>query len=107
MFKTLVLVPATDNDGKRFSPAQWRELRDRCIAIAGGFSVQRGYEGYWHNAQGHAFRDRGNAYLIALGDIRQLPAWVALVEWIIVAFRQEAVYVELCGVPNIVPAIPR
>lgn len=97
-----MLVPVADNDGRLFRPHVWAELEIRCMAVSGGYNVQLGIQGVWVDTDRYTYRDTVNAYTIALISIRQLSAWVALVEWVLVILRQEALYVEINGVPEIV-----
>jgi len=104
MIKALLMVPLTDNQGQPFSRAHWIRLGEQMTQFS-GYSVQENVEGVWVDA-GRVYRDRNRAYTVVLTSIRQLPAWVAVVEWALEAFSQEAVYVEVNGAPEIVRKLP-
>lgn len=100
MIKTVLYVPVSDNAGRHFTSAEWQAL-ETGFAQFGGYSFQADIVGAWID-HGTVYRDQNRAYTVALTTIRQLPAWVAVVEWALEAFSQEAVYVELNGAPEVV-----
>ena len=104
MIKTVLYVPEADNAGTLFAPRLWRSL-ERRVRQFGGYSVQGDLLGVW-TADGRVYQDRNRVYTVVLSSIRQLPAWVATVEWVLATIRQEAVYVEINGAPEIVPRLP-
>jgi hypothetical protein len=104
MIKTVIFLPERDNDGHLFGPALWAEVEDRLSAVFGGFTRQDGYKGVWPSESGVVYRDDNVAFTVAM-TVRQLPAWVAFAEWALVAFAQEAVYVEVAGSPEILKAV--
>ena len=99
MIKTVVLVPVRDNDGRPFPKALWEELQARFMPF-GGFTRPIGVVGAWQSG-GRVYHDRSRQYTVVLASWRQLAAWLAVVEWAREAFRQEAMYVEVAGVPEI------
>jgi hypothetical protein len=99
MIKVVLFVPLLDNHGQPFSSDDWNALEER-LASFGGYSVQSSIEGAWVD-EGRIYRDRHRAYTVALTTVRRVPAWVDVVEWALVAFRQEALYLEVNGVPEI------
>lgn len=103
LVKTLLLVPEQDNRGRRFPRALWRELEDRLLAL-GGFSLREGIVGAWH-ADGRVYRDVSGEYTVSLRTWRALPSWSVLVEWALEAFNQEALYIEVAGLPEILQHI--
>jgi hypothetical protein len=100
MIKTLLFVPSADNSGEPFPSDMWNALEEQLVQF-GGYNFQADIEGAWVD-DGRLYRDRNRSYSIALTSIRQLPPWVAIVEWALEHFRQEALYVELNGSPEIV-----
>ena len=100
MMKTVVIVPVRDNDGRPFPASVWLELEDR-LRRFGGFTRDR-VLGEWVE-QGRVYRDRSRRYTVSM-SARHLGAWVDLVLWAREAFRQEAMYIEINGVPEILGA---
>ena len=100
MIKTVFLVPVRDNEGQPFVRLFWRELESRLIAAFGAFSRISGVIGAWES-RGRIYRDRSRQYVVSLTSWRQLPGWLALVDWVRDATRQEAIYIEVAGVPEI------
>ena len=81
-------------------PADWDELETRFMQAVGGHTFTGEAQGTWAGDDGRVYRDASRQYVAALGSCRQLPAWLGVVEWALVHFRQEAVYVEIAGVPE-------
>jgi hypothetical protein len=102
LIKTGLLVPLRDNEGQPFSSERWRELHARLLQF-GGLSRLNGVQREWVSA-GKVYRDRSRQYTVSLVSWRQLPAWLDVAEWALVAFRQEALYIEIAGVPDIIDA---
>jgi hypothetical protein len=100
MIKTVLYLPIADNARQPFTKAEWKALEDR-LAQFGGYSTQVNIRGVWVD-EGVRYEDENWAYTVALQSVRQLPAWVEVVEWALDTFRQEALYVELNGAPDIV-----
>jgi hypothetical protein len=101
VIKAIVLVPERDNDGRRFSGAHWRELELR-LAQLGGFSLLPGrVTGGWMH-QGRLYRDLSRQYLVVLSSWFELAPWLEVVVWARAAFRQQALYIDVAGVPEIV-----
>jgi hypothetical protein len=42
---------------------------------------------------------------VSLTGWRQLPAWLIVVEWALERFDQEAVYIEVAGIPELLPRV--
>jgi hypothetical protein len=57
--------------------------------------------GAWESA-GRRYRDRSRRYTLALGSWLDLPAWLDIVIWARERFRQEAIYIEVAGIPEII-----
>ena len=91
-----VLIPLRDNFGRRFARAAWGQLEVDFAELAGGLSKQDGIAGQW-SAAGRTYRDVSRRYLVAIRSWRQFPAWLEIVERIIVTFHQEAVYIRVGG----------
>jgi hypothetical protein len=101
MIKTMFLVPVADNEGRPIDRDVWAELRKRCLAF-GGFTRTEGLSGQWVSESGKVFADNMVRFEIALQSWSQLSAWMDMVRWARVAFRQEALYIEVLGVPEII-----
>lgn len=103
MIRTLFLVPTRDNDGRRFDLDDWRALDERIGARFGGYTEPPPVRGVWR-AGSRTYRDVNRQFVIALDSWEQLPEWLDLVRWARTRFRQEAVYIEVAGIPGIIGA---
>lgn len=101
MIKTVLLVPVRDNDGKAFTRAFWRPLEQRLRSF-GGFT-RSSVQGEWE-AQGRIYHDRSRRYEVSLTSWTQLPDWLNIASWVLEHFRQEALYIEVAGIPEILSA---
>jgi hypothetical protein len=97
LIETLILIPVRDNDGEPYTRETYDTLHRRLAAEGWGWSIAREIEGGWANA-GIVYIDESQEWLVALNSWTQLPAWLAVVEWIRVTFRQEAMFVRVAGV---------
>lgn len=104
--KVVVLIPERDNEGQSHSVALWRLWEARLMTTFGGYTVERKVSGQWANEMGERFSDISHEYVVALTSWRQLPAWLAVVSWACRLFRQEAVFTEIAGVPEILAPMP-
>lgn len=100
MIKTAILIPVRDNDGKAFGRMTWAELRSRLFSLSGGYTDAGAVSGVWEQ-DGKRYSDRSHRYEVAVNSWRDVAAFVALAEWAREAFRQEAIYIEIAGVPEI------
>ena len=101
MIKTETIIPTSDNDSVAFSRSAWRTLEGRLLEVGGGFTREP-VMGGWADSTGRVYTDRSRRYTVALESWRDLGAWLAVVEWAVVTFRQEALYIEVAGVPEII-----
>ena len=99
MIETVLLVAVRDNQGRRFSPRLWDQLELR-LAAFGGFTRAGDVVGQWAS-QGRTYADRSREYRVALTSWWQLADWLAVVDWARDAFRQEALYIKVAGIPEI------
>jgi hypothetical protein len=99
MIKAVVLVPTTDNDGLPFSQSTWDTLREQLLGF-GGYSLREGVSGAWVS-QAKVYRDRSDEFTVSLTSWIQVTDWLTVVQWAKAAFRQEAMYIEIAGVPEI------
>lgn len=101
MIKTAPLVPRRDNAGQAFGREDWQSLEDRLFERFGGFTREQYVAGAWR-AGDRVYRDASRRYTVAIGGWMQLPAWLEIVRWRLEYLRQEAIYFEVAGVPEIV-----
>ncbi|MCI0584141.1 MAG: hypothetical protein L0227_14875 [Chloroflexi bacterium] len=101
MIKAAFLVPIRDNDGRPFPRSSWIELERRLVDAFGGYSRMSAVHGAWEE-HGRVYRDVSRQYVASLSSWMELPVWLDLVRWVRQAFRQEAIYIEVAGVPEIV-----
>ena len=99
MIEAVVLIPVADNNGRRFTRREWQALKDRLFAF-GGLTREGNVAGAWQSGT-RTYRDVSRRYVVALESWWQLPAWLEVVDWARVAFRQEALYVRVAGVAEI------
>jgi hypothetical protein len=69
----------------------------------GGFTRIPGVVGVWQSGE-QVYRDRHHQYIVTLTTWVQLPAWLDVVSSACLTFRQEAMYIEVAGVPDIIKA---
>ena len=100
MIKTEFLVPVRDNEGHPFPRSCWRELEERLLPF-GGFFRQSDVTGAWQS-DGPVYRDKSRRYVVALASWTEVPAWLALIQWVRERLRQEAIYIEIAGVPEVI-----
>ncbi len=100
MIRATVLVPLRDNDGQAYELTDWREMEVMLLRF-GGYTKAGVVEGAW-TADGKVYRDESQQYVVALGTWGDLPRWLDLVAWVRRRFRQEAVYTEVAGIPEII-----
>ena len=103
MVDTTVLVHRRDSNGRPFSLRLWHELDARCAALCGGATRDSQVDGFWTDHTGRVYRDKSIRYSLTLQSARDLPGWIALMEWILVAFSQEAIYITINGRSEIIP----
>ena len=102
MIKAMVLVPTTYNDGSPIEAAISTAFSFRVHALSPDGHTQRaGSRGEWLDPAGRAFTDLLDEYTFALPGWRDVVRFIELVDWALVAFRQEAMYIEIMGVPEI------
>jgi hypothetical protein len=99
LIRTVVLIPQLDNAGQHFGEALWNELEVR-LRQFGGFSRGAAVAGVWADVS-RIYEDRNEQYIVALESWRQFPDWLAIVEWILVSFRQQAIYIEVGGTAEV------
>lgn len=100
MIRTVFLVPTQDNDGKPFTRTDWHELEQKLFQF-GGWSKTGPVEGAWSDGN-KVYRDRSRQYHVALASWTQLPEWLEVIRWTRTHFRQEALYIEVAGIPEII-----
>lgn len=100
MIETVVLVPETDNNSEVFPVSQWDELESKFFAGFGGWTRQPNVSGVWSD-NGQPVRDTSRQYVVSLASWRDMPKWLEVADWILQAFRQDALYVKVAGIPEI------
>jgi hypothetical protein len=102
MIKATVLIPTTYNDGTPVEAATSASFSFRIHALSPDGHTQRaGSRGEWRDASGLVVTDVLDEYTFALPGWRDVARFIELVDWARAAFRQEARYVEIMGVPEI------
>jgi len=103
MIETYFLLPQQDNDGNPFPRAKFQALRERIISEFGGLTVEEDHStGYWKGDDGRLYADRNAKYIIAVESLTQIPAVLDLVRWVRKEFQQEAIYLNIAGIAEII-----
>ncbi|MCX6023808.1 MAG: hypothetical protein NTZ05_19190 [Chloroflexi bacterium] len=100
MIEAVVLVPIRDNDRLDFERRDWDALEERLIPF-GGFSLQPNVMGAWRAPNGQIHRDVSNQYTVALPSWTDIAAWLDIVRWAKERFRQEAMYIRVAGIAEV------
>jgi hypothetical protein len=100
VIKTLFLVPVHDNEETPISRQFWTELDTRLLMAFGGMTRNPGVTGVWR-AEDRIYEDESIQYNVALVSWWDLPTLLSIVDWVRESTRQEAIYVEIAGVPEI------
>jgi hypothetical protein len=100
MIKTTMLLPVRYNNGRLIPRSAWRALHQQLVLAFGGFSWRPGVRGTWV-ADERTYHDVNREYGVSLTSWRELPTWLFIVEWALERFDQEAVYIEVGGIPEI------
>lgn len=100
MIKTMFLIPIRDNAGHEFGATDWAELEHRLLQF-GGASAGGLVSGSWE-AGGGVFHDTSRQYQVGLARWTDLPAWLDLIRWVRRRFRQNTIYIEVAGIPEII-----
>jgi len=99
MIKTSFLVPIRDNEGRAFEGEAWAELEHRLLRF-GGASAGGLISGTWESHAG-VRRETNRQYQVGLARWTDLPDWLDVIRWARRRFRQEAIYIEVAGMPEI------
>lgn len=102
MIETYILVPQKDNNGNPFPVSKLQKLRNTLIDEFGGVSIEEGsIAGYWKGGE-RIYKDTNDKYMIALGSLTEIPKLLEIVRWVRKEFQQEAVYVNIAGIAEII-----
>lgn len=99
MIKTLILIPEHDNAGEPFETGDFREFEAQLRDVKGGFTMRAGIVGEWEG-----YQDANREYVVAIDSWLELAGWLDVALSAIARFRQDAVYIEVAGVPEILVA---
>lgn len=102
MIQTVILIPLTDNDGEPFPSSIWHQLQESLLTLAGGYSEEGPVSGAWRDQNGRVYRDKSLRYTVSLNSWTQFPEWLRLVDDLRKLYRQEALYIEVNGSPEII-----
>lgn len=101
MIKATILVPKRDNNGLPFERITLQVFEARFVELSGGFSITRDVEGVWRY-EGRTYLDRSDRYEVAMPDWDGVAPFLKLARWARVQFRQEAMYIEIAGIPQVI-----
>lgn len=99
MVKTEFLIPKQDNEGHEYPDSYWSELEEQLLQF-GGFTWTDGQVGAWRS-RGKVYAGVSRRYDVDLPSWTLLAAWLEIVRWVARRFNQEAMYIEVAGVPEI------
>src|SRR5437762_5483355 len=94
--KAVLLIPMRDNDGRAFRHTDLARLERQLTTTIGGYTRRNRIRGGWAD-DGRVYRDESYEYTVGLESFRQVAPLVALVDWALVYFRQEAIYLEIAN----------
>jgi hypothetical protein len=100
MIEAAVLIPVRDNEGQSFPRSLTKELERRFRRFGG--HTQSPVSGAWVGGSGRVYRDRSRQYTVSLASWTQIPDWLNVVHWLRECFQQQAVYIRIAGLPEIV-----
>ncbi|MGH2583378.1 MAG: hypothetical protein ACRDJE_00520 [Dehalococcoidia bacterium] len=100
MIKAVVFVPIRSNQGHTFPRRAWQDLLAQ-LQRFGGVTVEPAVSGRWLSG-GRWYDESMLPHVVALTSWRQIPVWLAIVEWAQAHFEQEAMYIEIAGQPEII-----
>jgi hypothetical protein len=101
MIKATILIPKRDNAGLPFDRRTLQAFEARFADLAEGFSITRDVEGV-RRYEGTTYVDRSDRYEMAMADWDGVAPFLELARWARVWFRQEAIYIEIAGIPQII-----
>jgi hypothetical protein len=102
MIETFFLLPRFDNEGQPFTDEQINKLRGKIIDKFGGLTVEESASsGYWKEGD-KIFKDVNDKYIIALNSLTQIPDLLDLVRQVRKEFKQEAIYLNVNGIVEII-----
>lgn len=91
-----ILIPQADNEGRPFERTVLAELRDRIVLVSkGAVTVWPGAQGEWRDSDGAVYLDTVDEYVAGVESLRDVASWLALADWALTTFRQEAIYVKV------------
>lgn len=102
MIETYFLLPRFDNDGQPFTDQQINKLRETIIDRFGGLTVEEeASSGYWKEGD-KLYKDINDKYIIGLNSLTQIPELLNLVRQVRKEFKQEAIYLNVNGIVEII-----
>lgn len=102
MIETFFYLPRFDNDGKPFERHQVNQLRETIIDQFGGLTIEEATSsGYWKEG-GKVYKDINDKYIIGLESLQQITDLLKLVKQVRKDFRQEAIYLNVNGIVEII-----
>lgn len=100
LIETFIMVPKHDNDGKAFPPSKYDNLNREIIEQFGGLTIEHA-TGFWSDGK-KVYQDRNYKYIIGIQSLKQVAEILELARYIRKEFKQEAVYVNVSGIAEIV-----
>lgn len=100
MIKVIVFIPVRDNDGLPFARADFARFEAELRGLSGGFTRRAGVSGEWRDGD-RVYEDESIEYVVTLEPWRALAGWLSTIDAARAAFRQEALYIEVNGYPEI------
>ena len=96
----MLYVPRADNQDRPFGDELWAALEEDLFEF-GRFSRVEGVSGAWRS-QGKTYHDTSRQYVVSLNSWTQLDAWLQVAQRARTRFKQQAIYIEVAGVPEVI-----
>jgi hypothetical protein len=103
MILATVLVPLARNDGSPQPRSLFTRLEALLFDRFDGWTDGGRKGGGWRSGDRTIYRDQSRQYEVALDSWRSVPAFLEVVEFVALHFKQLAVFYTIAGVPDIMP----
>ena len=95
------LIPVADNQGQMFSHEHFDDLLNRLVRDFGGCTDLDHCWGIWKSPTGHTHSERNRNFQVAISSWLYFPLFLDTIAWAQRAFGQEAIYVVVAGIPEV------
>lgn len=104
MIKTVVLLPIDVTWSTETARAERDKVGLMLVKLFGGFTYEGTVEGSWRPpGEGNTtVSDTSHRYTVTLSSWMDLRMWLDFVQQMRYRLRQEAIYIEVAGIPEII-----